>query len=111
MKEKVEIKSSESTSDFAERKNKGKPKLSFIDLKSLEGCALVLEFGAEKYSRNNWKKGFKMSDLLDSMMRHIGEIQDGNWIDSESGLPHIYHIQCNALFMGCKKNVNDLCQD
>ncbi len=81
------------------RYNKNKPKLSLIDLSKMEDCANVLEFGAKKYSRDNWKKGLPLSEILDSMLRHIAAIQKGEWLDPESGLPHIGHIQCNALFL------------
>lgn len=90
------------------RFNKDKPKYSLLDLQSLEPCVKVLEFGALKYAPNNWKKGLIMSEILDSMMRHIAALQSGEMIDPESGLSHIGHIQCNALFLGGKNNKNDL---
>jgi len=93
--------------DKALRYNEGKPQFSLIDLNSMEDCAKVLEFGANKYSRNNWQKGFPLSTILDSMLRHIAALQRGEMIDPESGLPHTGHIQCNALFLGCKNNTND----
>lgn len=90
------------------RFNINKPKYSILSLKELEPGVRVLEFGAEKYSRDNWKKGLKFSEILDSMMRHIAALQSGEWTDPESGLPHIGHIQCNALFLGGEKNEIDL---
>lgn len=92
----------------AERKNLGKPQLSLIDLSCLSDCAKVLEFGAKKYSRDNWKKGMDLSSILDSLLRHISLLQSGEYTDLESGLSHIGHIQCNALFLGCKNNTNNL---
>ena len=89
-----------SETEKADRFNEGKPRYSFIDLQSLEPMARVLEFGAQKYSRDNWKKGMPINDIFDSMLRHISAIQNGEMIDPESGLPHIGHIQCNALFLG-----------
>lgn len=58
--------------------------------------------------RDNWKGGLKMTEILDSMMRHIAALQSGEWTDPESGLPHIGHIQCNALFLGGENNEIDL---
>ena len=92
----------------ADRFNTGKPVYSLISLKELEPMAKVLEFGAKKYDRDNWKKGLKFSEILDSMLRHIAAIQSGEEIDPESGLSHIGHIQCNALFLGGKNNEIDI---
>lgn len=94
--------------DYAERKNNGKPKYSLLDLNSLEYCVKVLEFGANKYSRNNWKKGLPVTTILDSMLRHIRDLQLGKILDDESGLPIIGHIQCNALFLGNTNNEDDI---
>jgi hypothetical protein len=90
------------------RFNSGKAQYSLIDLHALEQCARVLEFGAKKYARNNWKKGLPLTQILDSMLRHIAALSSGEFIDPESGLPHIGHIQCNALFLGGANNVIDI---
>lgn len=90
------------------RFNSNKPKYSILSLKELEQGVRVLEFGAEKYARDNWKKGLKFSEILDSMMRHISALQSGEYYDLESGLSHIGHIQANALFLGGKNNEIDL---
>lgn len=96
------------SSEQATRYNQGKPQYSMIDLNCLEPCANVLEFGAKKYARDNWKKGMDISKILDSLLRHIARLQAGEYIDPESGLPHIGHIQCNALFLGNRNNTPDL---
>lgn len=83
----------------AERHNAGKPQLSYIPLNLLEDCARVFEFGAQKYARDNWKKGLPVTKVLDSLMRHIGDIQDGKYLDHESGLPITGHIMCNVIFL------------
>lgn len=90
----------------ADRFNEGKPKLSLVNLRCLEPCARVLEYGTIKYSRDNWMKGMPVTEILDSMLRHISAMQNGEWYDKESGLPHIGHIQCNAMFLG-GPNVED----
>lgn len=80
------------------RFNEGKPQWSLIDFKSLEPMVRVLEFGAKKYARDNWKKGLDKNQILESMMRHVVALMDGEVNDSESGLPHIGHIMCNTMF-------------
>lgn len=92
----------------ADRKNQGKPKLSMIDLSCMTACAEVLEFGAKKYARDNWKKGMPLTELLDSLLRHIAKLQSGEWVDEESGIAHIGHIQCNAMFLGNPNNTLDI---
>jgi hypothetical protein len=92
----------------ADRYNSGKAKYSMIDLTCMEQCARVLEFGAKKYARDNWKKGLPISEILDSQLRHIAALQRGEFIDPESGLPHIGHIQCNSLFLGNPNNTVDI---
>lgn len=80
------------------RYNTSKRKWSLVHFKSLEPMVEVLEFGAKKYSPDNWKKGFPKKEVLESMQRHLAALLDGEENDSESGLPHMGHIQCNAMF-------------
>jgi hypothetical protein len=70
------------------------------DLRAFEPMARVLEFGANKYERNNWRKGYadKFS-TADSLYRHLRQMIIGNEPDEESGLPHIGHLMCNVMFL------------
>jgi len=88
----------EETKEKSLRYNEGKEKWSLVHFKSLKPMVDVLEFGAKKYSPDNWKKGLDRNEILESMMRHLTALMDGEEIDKESGLPHIGHIQCNAMF-------------
>jgi len=88
----------EETKEKSLRYNEGKEKWSLVHFKSLKPMVDVLEFGAKKYSPDNWKKGLDRNEILESMMRHLTALMDGEEIDKESGLSHIGHIQCNAMF-------------
>ena len=88
-------------SDQALRHNTGKPQLSYL-LDAPEAMKQVCEvfmYGAQKYARNNWKKGMPWKSVIDSMLRHLSAFQRGEDIDPESGLPHTGHIMCNAVFL------------
>jgi len=80
------------------RYNDGKLKWSYVHFASLEPMVRVLMFGAQKYEPFNWQKGLKKDEILESMQRHLAKLIDGEVNDPESGLPHIGHIQCNAMF-------------
>lgn len=64
-----------------------------------------------KTGNNNWKGGLKVTEVIESMQRHINALMRGENNDPESGLPHIGHIQCNAMFLGYmlkyKKDMDD----
>ena len=83
----------------ADRKNEGKPKLSFIPYEAQKQEALVWEFGARKYSRDNWKKGLPFLSVIDSILRHAAAYAAGETNDPESGLPHMAHIRCNTSML------------
>ena len=85
--------------ELADRFNDGKLQWSMVDFKSLEDMVRVLEFGAKKYSRDNWKKGLKTTEVVDSMLRHIYAYLEGEDLDPESGINHTGHIMCNAMFL------------
>jgi hypothetical protein len=88
------------------RYNTGKPQLSLAlsARYALEGVSGVMEYGCRKYERDNWKLGLSLESTLDSMLRHITKLLDGEFVDEESGLPHIDHIACNALFAAYHHN-------
>jgi len=80
------------------RFNDGKLKWSYVHFKSLEPMIHVLMFGAQKYTPNNWMIKLDRKEILESSMRHLTDLLDGEEIDKESGLPHAGHIQCNMMF-------------
>jgi len=57
----------------------------------MEELAKVREFGAKKYQRNDWMKGFKYTRSIDAALRHLMAINSGENIDEES---QCYHAAC-----------------
>lgn len=109
------------------RYNNNKTRWSLVNFNSFEPMLRVLMYGAHKYSlfknkkgkvirgidvsiedskqltliesgADNWKKGLDKKEILESMMRHLSALMDGEELDPESGLPHMGHIQCNSMF-------------
>lgn len=76
---------------------KSRPEL--IDPVFLNGLGQVLAFGAKKYEDWNWAKGFKWLRICGSLLRHTYAFMAGEDKDAESGLPHVDHIACNAMFL------------
>ena len=89
----------QSVNGSALRYNSGKLQWSLVDFDALEDMVKVLEFGAKKYSADDWKKGLNTNEITESMMRHLFAYLRGEDIDPESGLPHTGHIMCNAMFL------------
>ena len=94
------------------RFNEGKPQWRLLPQSSLVPMIRVLEFGAKKYSPDNWKKGLSTVACMESMKRHWDKLMEGEALDEESGIHHIGHIMCNAMFiswlMENKPEFNDL---
>jgi hypothetical protein len=82
----------------AARKNSDKLRWDLLDYHSIEELLRVLEFGAEKYAPNNWKKGLHREELLESAMRHLVLMFQGKEVDSDSARPHAAHVMCNMMF-------------
>lgn len=82
-----------------DRYNKGKTNWNLVDLKAHEQMVRVLEFGAKKYSPDNWKRGMDWSIVLASLKRHIAAFEKGEDYDPDSGLLHMAHVACNAHFL------------
>lgn len=91
----------EMTPPLADRLNEGKPQVSYIlDFPcAIRGLSRVMEQGALKYSKDNWKK-FQPSDrLLDSLLRHLLSRKAGEKLDPESQQDHLYHALSNLLML------------
>lgn len=71
--------------------DQSKADLSMVSLELMTLLARVRMFGAKKYERNNWKKGFKVTRSLAAALRHIFQFLSGETNDSESGLSHLGH--------------------
>lgn len=75
-----------------------KPRMDLLDHSYLMGTAAVLTFGAQKYAAHNWREGLQVSRLTAAAMRHLSAFNNGEDLDPESGLSHLYHASCCLMF-------------
>lgn len=59
----------------------------------------VMTFGAKKYSSHNWRGGILWSRVLGAALRHLLSFLGGEDKDPETGLSHIAHLSCCAMFL------------
>lgn len=81
------------------KKDGGKPRPALMGVKALLGLSKVLAFGAAKYDDDNWRHGMAWRRVADALLRHLLAWLGGEDVDPDSGLPHIDHLLCNAMFL------------
>lgn len=81
------------------RYNEGKLRWGLMSWPALREVVRVLEFGAKKYAAWNWTKGLSWSDCFNSLQRHMLAWYEGEDRDPETGLSHMAHVMCNAMFL------------
>lgn len=77
----------------------GKIRYSLFPPKALKFIVRILEYGANKYSPNNWRKVDDKMRYYDAAMRHLELWRSGEQKDPESGYPHLWHAACNLIFL------------
>lgn len=80
--------------------DKGKLMYDAVPPSFEEALALVLSFGASKYGKNTWQQVKDGRErYYSALRRHLAAWAMGEHLDSESELPHLYHVAVNALFI------------
>ena len=81
------------------RFNTGKSRVDLAPSDAMLHVGEVLANGAEKYGDRNWESGMAYSKVVASLERHLAKWKAGEDLDDESGMHHIDHVMCNALFL------------
>lgn len=81
------------------RFNSGKRRWGLLSWPALGELVKVLEFGAQKYDSWNWSNGLSWTETYESLMRHLNAWYTGEDKDAETGLSHMAHVLCNAMFL------------
>lgn len=83
-----------------ENKHDGdKVRLDLVEPSLINAVGRVRTFGVKKYpDEQSWRKVSKQRYIA-ATMRHFEAYRSGELLDSESGLPHLWHVACNIMFL------------
>lgn len=78
----------------------GKLSYTLLPWEAITEVVHVLEFGKQKYGKDNWQKVPNAKDrYLDACFRHLISYVEGETTDPESGKHHLAHAVCCLLFV------------
>lgn len=76
-----------------------KARIALLPSYPLTAVAKVIEFGAKKYGKDNWRGGMDWSRVYSAAQRHLMAWNEGEDTDKETGISHLAHAACNILFL------------
>ena len=79
-----------------------KPSAHFVPMGPIfKYVTRVMEGGAKKYGVKNWRKQpIRASTYYSAALRHLSSwFEEGEWLDPESGQPHLAHAICCCLLV------------
>lgn len=80
----------------------GKLQLTLVPTELIRAVAVVRMYGNKKYPEggpDNWRR-VEPQRYRDALFRHLlSYLDDPKGTDPESGLPHLWHLACNAAFL------------
>jgi len=86
----------------------GKPRPTLVPCSLIHAVTAVREYGTQKYhDPENWRK-VDVQRYRDALYRHWLAYLEGEKCDKESGLPHLWHLACNAAFLIEMEGGNDV---
>jgi hypothetical protein len=85
----------------------GKPRLTLVPPGLIHAVAAIREYGTAKYNDpENWRQ-VEPQRYRDALYRHWLAYLEGEKCDAESGLPHLWHLACNAAFLIEMEDANE----
>ena len=77
----------------------GKPRPTLVPVSLIEAVTAIRMYGNQKYGDpDNWRQ-VEPQRYRDALYRHWLAYLKGEKCDQESGLPHLWHLACNAAFL------------
>ena len=81
------------------KQDKEKIRLELIPPEAMWAIAAVRTYGIQKYGdKESWRQ-VEAERYIGALLRHLAAHMGGEKIDPESGLPHMWHVLCNAAFL------------
>lgn len=86
--------------DQSAKTDAGKIRPTLVPPTLIEAVAAVREYGCSKYhDPDNWRR-VEPQRYRDALYRHwLAYLKNPEACDPESGLPHLWHLACNAAFL------------
>ena len=86
--------------DQSAKADMGKLRLTLVPIRLIQAVAAVREYGTKKYrDPENWRK-VEPQRYRDALYRHwLAYLEEPAGVDEESGLPHLWHLACNAAVL------------
>ena len=84
--------------------DEGKLRYDLLPFDAIDEVVKVLTYGVKKYPTHeeNWRVVSRPEDIKRyeaALLRHMSEFMQGRKLDDETGITHMAHIACNALFI------------
>lgn len=76
-----------------------KPRPTLVPAKAVMAIAEIRKYGSGKYGNTESWRSVEPERYRDALYRHWLAYLDGERYDPESGLPHLWHLACNAAFL------------
>ena len=80
------------------KKDGDKLDYTLLEWRSLRYLVRLMMFGAKKYKRDNWKL-VEPERYKQALLRHVALFAEGEWMDMDSGTPHLAGIMFNAMVL------------
>lgn len=86
--------------DQTAKADAGKLQLTLVPRQMIRDVARIRMYGNAKYGDpENWRT-VEVQRYRDAAFRHfLAYLDDPHGVDEESGLPHLWHLECNLAFL------------
>lgn len=76
-----------------------KTRLDLVSPALIEAVGRVRTYGVKKYGDSDCWRKVERKRYIAATMRHFEAFRKGETLDEESGMPHLWHVACNIMFL------------